>query len=328
MEKLAIAVDMMGSDKGPGMALEAVSAFHKENPEVSLFLVGRKEELGDVSSLGELVEAPDVLPMTAGALDVIRAKGSSIYKASSLVREGKCSAVVSAGGTGAFLSSAALILGKAEGVHRPALAASLPNFRTGGHTILLDCGASNENSGEELLQFALMGALYQRIVYGVRKPKVALLSNGAEEGKGSPEGKEAYRLLKENPKEEYQFIGNVEGKDVLEGPMEVLVSDGFSGNVLMKGVEGAAKAMGHLLKKAFMTNISTKVGYLLAKKGMAGLKESLDPSSIGGAMLLGVKGVAVKAHGASDPKGFLSALSLASRMAEGGMAAELARLLS
>ena len=197
--------------------------------------------------------------------------------------------------------------------------------------------SSSERQRLDSLSLALMGIIYSDSPFADvatdKKLAVKYFKLAAKEKNAyaMTETGDNYRLannLKENPKEEYEFIGNVEGKDVLEGPMEVLVTDGYSGNVLMKGVEGAAKAMGHLLKKAFMTNISTKLGYLLAKKGMAGLKESLDPSSIGGAMLLGVKGVAVKAHGASDPKGFLSALSLASRMAEGGMAAELARLLS
>ncbi len=312
---MKLVIDMMGSDLGAKMAKEGVELFLKNHQDVEIYAVGKKEELTDLKGVN-LVEAKDILPMDAGPLDVMRKKDSSMTKALFLTKELGADAVISAGGTGAFLSAATLILKKAPHVLRPALAASFPNFRKGGHVICLDIGASNENSPEEIAQFALMGAIYQRAVYSLSHVKVALLANGTEEGKGSPEGKKAFQLLKENPSSLYEFIGNVEGKDVLEGEADVIVTDGFSGNILLKSTEGAAKAMGHLLKKAFLSSFFSKIGYLFAKKGISSLKSQMDPGAIGGALLLGVNALAVKAHGASDARAFSNAITLAYLLAK------------
>ena len=314
MAKLVI--DMMGSDLGVNMAKEGVRLFLAEHPEAKLLLVGKKEELSDMKDV-EILDAQDVLPMDAGPLDVMRKKESSMTKAVFAVKERGYQGVVSAGGTGAFLSSASLILKKAPGVLRPALAACFPNFKKNSHVVVLDIGANNENSPEEMAQFALMGAIYQKVAYKVNLPKVGLLSNGAEDGKGSPEGKATFALLKKEVSPYYSFIGNVEGKDILEGEADVVVTDGFSGNILLKSTEGAAKAMGHLLKKAFLSSFSSKLGYLFAKKGISSLKSQMDPGAIGGALLLGVNSIAVKAHGASDAYAFKNAIALASSLADG-----------
>ena len=178
---------------------------------------------------------------------------------------------------------------------------------------MLDIGASNENTPEEIAQFAYMGSLYNAAVNGNKSPKVALLSNGSEEGKGSPEGKEAYALLKDDPK--INFIGNIEGNNILLGDADVVVSDGFTGNIMLKTTEGTAKGVGKILKDGFTKNIFTKMGYLFNKGILKEFKTRLNPKTVGGAMLIGVNAIAVKAHGNSDAEAFYHALDLAYKLA-------------
>jgi glycerol-3-phosphate acyltransferase PlsX len=230
--------------------------------------------------------------------------------------------VVSAGSTGAFLSASTLMLKKIPGVIRPALVVSFPNLGKGGFCSILDVGASNANTPEEMAQFAVMGSLYESIVNGVSNPSVKLLSNGSEEGKGSPEGKAAYELLKGSKKVNFQ--GNIEGNKILTGEADVIVTDGYSGNVLLKSTEGAAKAMGGLLKQAFKRNFASKIGYLLTKKGLGPMKNSLDPKKTGGSLLLGVNGVVVKAHGNSDSEAFMHAIEVAYRLATAQIVSKIA----
>lgn len=318
MSKLVI--DMMGSDLGSAMSVEAVKLFHSAHPDCELVLVGKKEELTALSGF-QIIDAPDVVKMETGALEVLRMTSSSMVKAVTAVKELHADGVVSAGSTGAFLSSATLLLKKIPGVLRPALITSTPNFKKGGYTTILDVGASNANTPEEMAQFALMGSLYETIVFGVAHPAVALLSNGSEEGKGSPEGKAAYDLLKANSK--INFIGNVEGNGILSGDADVVVTDGYSGNVFLKTTEGTAKAMGSLLKKAFKRNFFSKLGYLLTKKGLKPMKEALDPKKTGGALLIGVNGVVVKAHGNSDAEAFKNAMEVAYRLSSAQIVAKI-----
>jgi glycerol-3-phosphate acyltransferase PlsX len=312
MSKLVI--DMMGSDLGSAMSKEAVKLFHAAHPDCTLVLVGKKEELADMSGY-EIIAAPDVVKMETGALEVLRMKDSSMVKAIDAVSQLNADGVVSAGSTGAFLSAATLLLKKIPGVLRPALVTSFPNLKDGGYGTVLDVGASNANTPEEIAQFALMGTIYEEKVNHVSKPRVALLSNGSEEGKGSPEGKEAYSLLKADSR--LNFIGNLEGSGILTGQADVIVTDGYSGNVMLKTMEGTAKAMSGMLKKAFKRNFFSKIGYLLTKKGLKEMKDALDPKKTGGALLLGVNGVVVKAHGNSTPEAFKNAMEVAYRLSEG-----------
>jgi glycerol-3-phosphate acyltransferase PlsX len=313
MSKLVI--DMMGSDQGSPMSKEAVRRFQKKHPDCALVLVGKKEELADVAN-AKIIDAPETIAMEMGALEVLRKKDSSMVKAVQAVLDEGADGVVSAGSTGAFLSSATLLLKKIPGVLRPALVTVFPKLGAGesGYTTLLDVGASNANTPEELAQFAQMGTLYSQAVYGVEKPVVKLLSNGSEEGKGSPLGKAAFALLKDNPA--VAFGGNIEGNQVLLGGADVVVMDGYSGNVFLKASEGMAKGMSGLLKKAFKRNLASKVGYLLSKKGITEMADTLNPKKTGGALLIGVNGVVVKAHGNSDAEAFENAMELALRLAE------------
>ena len=321
---MKIVLDMMGSDHGSQATKEGARLFHKRHPEIDLVLVGKKDELSDMDGF-EIVEAEDVVEMDMGAIEVLRKKESSLVKAVTYCAKNGCDAVVSAGSTGAFLSASAIVLKKINGILRPALLTNFPNLKTGGQVTILDIGASIRNTPEELCQFALMGTLYAEAVNGCRSPKVRLLSNGIEEGKGSDEGKAAYKLLKED--HSVNFQGNVEASKVLTGDSDVVVTSGYDGNVLLKSTEGAAKGMSGLIKKAFMRNIFSKLGYLLSKKGFDGLKKTLDPRSTGGALLCGVRAVAVKAHGNSDGLGFSNAIEVAYRLANKGIVESLEKAM-
>ncbi len=309
-----IIVDMMGSDKGSEATKDGVRRFKKNHPDCELVLVGKLDELADMDGY-EKIEANETVGMCAGPMEVLRKKDASMVKAVRAAADPEMHAdgVISAGGTGAFLSAATLILKKIPGVKRPCLVTAFPKLTDeGGFVTILDCGSSNENTAEELQQFAYMGSLYSQSVYGIKNPVVKLVANGTEEEKGSPLVKEAHALLKDDKKVNFQ--GNVEGNQILTGSVDVAVCDGFTGNVLLKTTEGVAKEMGHEIKKAFKRNIFSKIGYLFAKKGFDEFITKMNPKKVGGALLLGVNWVAVKAHGNSDGEGFESALNVAYKL--------------
>lgn len=310
---MKIVVDAMGGDLGPSVIVEAVINFLNDHKDLEITVVGKKEELSALEGRCEIIDARDVVPMEAGALEVMRMKDSSMYKAVNLVKQGGYDAVVSCGSTGGFLSTATLVLKNVEGIHRAALISPFPTKIKGKQVVVLDIGASNENSSEELYQFGLMGKLYAENILGVKDPNVYLLSNGVEEGKGSPEGKGAYKLFKE--RNFPGFKGNIEARYVLNGEADVVVTDGYTGNIFLKGLEGIAKMMSGMIKDAFKRNLWSKLGYLHVYKGMKEMKETMDYKSTGGAMLLGINGVVVKAHGSSDAFSFYSALRVAYKLA-------------
>ena len=311
---MKIAVDAMGGDNGSSVVIEAIKQFKKDYPDDELIVFGKKEELEDLSSICRVVDAPDIVPMEAGALEVIRMKNSSMCKAISTMKEENFDAIVSMGSTGGFLSAATLILKTIPGVKRSALVTAFPTKIKGKKVVVLDVGANNENSPEELVQFAYMGKAYNEALFAIKEPKTYILSNGAEAHKGSPLVKEAHKLLLENNFP--GFMGNMEARDVLNGDADVLVADGFSGNVLLKGMEGVAKMFGGMIKSAFKENLWTKLGYLHVRKGFNNISETMDYKSTGGAMLLGINGVVVKAHGNSDAYSFKNALRVAHLMVE------------
>ena len=309
---MKIAVDAMGGDNGSKPIVEAIKEFKKENQDVEIVVFGKEEELFELSSITKIVNASEVVPMEAGALEVLRMKNSSMCKAISTMKEENYDAVVSCGSTGGFLSAATLILKTIPGVKRSALVTAFPTKIKGKKVVVLDVGASNDNSAEELRQFAYMGKAYNEALFNTKEPKTYLLSNGSEEHKGSPLVKETHKLLKE---ESFPgFMGNMEARDVLNGDADILVADGFSGNVLLKGMEGVAKMMSSMIKNNFKKNLWTKLGYLHVRKGFKDMSETMDYKSTGGAMLLGINGVVVKAHGNSDAYSFYSALKVAKLM--------------
>jgi len=311
---MKIAIDAMGGDNGSKPIIEAIKEFLKDNKDVEIIVFGKEEELQELAPICRIVNAPDVVPMEAGALEVLRMKNSSMCKAVSTMKEEGFDAVVSAGSTGGFLSAATLILKAVPGVKRSCLVTCFPTKIKGKKIVVLDVGANNENSAEELLQFAHMGKAYNQALFDTKEPKTYLLSNGAEEHKGSPLVKEAHKLFKEAQFEGFQ--GNMEARDVLNGDADILVTDGFSGNVLLKGMEGMAKMMSSMIKSNFKKNLWTKLGYLHVRKGFKEMSETMDYKSTGGAMLLGINGVVVKAHGNSDAYSFRSALKVAKQMVD------------
>lgn len=311
---LKIVVDTMGGDAGSSICVDAILDFLKENPNCEVIAVGKKEELSRLEGVCRIIDASDVVPMEAGALEVMRMKNSSMMVAIKLLKEEHLDGVVSCGSTGGFLSASTITLKMIPGVKRAALISPFPTKIKGKKVVILDIGANNENSPEELVQFAHMGYHYVRGVYGVSEPKTYLLSNGSESSKGAPEVKETHKLLKESNFPGFQ--GNIEARYVLSGEADVVVTDGFTGNIYLKGVEGVASMMSNMIKSAFKRNLWSKLGYLHVAKGMKEMSETMDYKSTGGAMLLGVNGVVVKAHGNSNAYSFKCAMNIVKKMAE------------
>lgn len=302
-----LVIDMMGGDNGLAATIDGVKLFKAAHDDVEIVAVGDYKSLEPIRDIAKLIHSETVLPMECGVMQAMRQKDSSVYRAVSAVNEEKADGVVSAGSTGAFLSLATLINKKIEGVERPALISPFPTKVFGKQVVLLDIGASSENSPEDLKQFAVMGQAYYRAVFGKENPNTYLISNGTEEGKGTELCKKTYALLKDDP----NFKGYIEGRHVLDGEADVVVFDGFTGNVFLKTTEGVAKLMGGMMKDAFKHSLGSKIGYLFARKGFKPMLQTWDYKKIGGALLVGVNTVAVKAHGNSDPESFAASLEVA-----------------
>lgn len=301
-------IDMMGGDNGVKATISGTKEFLKKHNDVELFLIGDLNELSEFKDYPNihLVESKTVLKMDVDPMTALKEKDSSLMVAVNTYLNEKCDCLISAGSTGALLSAAVFKIKRIEGITRPCLITSFPTIKKGKKFVVCDLGANNANTKEELVQFAIMGSIYYSILYKENNPKVALLSNGTEEEKGSPLCKETYPLLKDS--KSINFVGNIEARDPLYGDIDVLVSDGFTGNVFLKSVEGTAKIMSQMIKDAFKRNIFSMIGYLFSKKGILEMKEKMDYKNVGGALLMGVNGVVIKAHGSSDTKSFLSAL--------------------
>jgi glycerol-3-phosphate acyltransferase PlsX len=313
-----IAVDAMGGDHAPRPEVEG-SILAARQLGVKILLVGQpaelRKELAKHSVKGlsiEIVAASDVITMTDSPTVAFRKKkDSSAHVAARLVREGQADGMVSAGNTGAIMTVARFVLGILPSVQRPALVAQLPNSK-GGVTTLLDVGANVDSKVAHLVQFAVMGEIYYRLIFGVRRPKVALLSIGEEEIKGNELTAEVLPRLKELP---LNFVGNVEGRELFSGNVNVIVCDGFTGNVALKVSEGAAQQIGFLLKKALQSTIASKVGYVLSRNAYKEFRKSIDYSEFGGAPLLGVRGITVIGHGGSNANAVKNAVRVAAEMA-------------
>lgn len=320
---LKIAVDAMGGDYAPASevqgALEASRDF-----DIRVKLVGRAEEIeaelkkhrtGKGAEGIEVVDAREVIRMDDPvATTVRRKKDSSIRVAANLVKDGEAQALVSAGSTGAVMMTAKLTLGTVPGVDRPALAA-VPTI-TGRGTVILDVGANAECKAMHLYQFAVMGSLYAQAILKIDKPRVGLLSIGEEEIKGNDLTKEAFKLLKQS---NLNFIGNVEGRDMYTGQADVIVCDGFTGNVALKVSEGVIETMMKLLKTELNVSLQTKAGALLTRPAFQRFKQRLDYAEYGGAPLIGVKGITVICHGRSSARAIKNAIGVARNYCLAGM---------
>lgn len=313
-----IVIDAMGSDSAPGPELDgAILAVRERLAEV--VLVGPQDVLRrELARRGartldfEIVHATQVVTMEDAAAKAFRhKKDSTIRVAARLVRDGKADGLVSAGNTGAVMATAKITLGVLEGVDRPALAAVMPNLK-GTATIVLDVGANADCTAENLEQFAVMGEIYYRAIFGVPRPRVGLLSNGEEAHKGNELVRQTHQRLKQLP---LNFIGNVEGRDVINGKVDVMVADGFTGNVVLKASEGVAIVLAGMLKEALASTVTAKLGSVLALRALRRFKKRVDYSEYGGAPLLGVRGVCIITHGGSNANGIKNAIRVASEFA-------------
>jgi len=312
MAMCRIALDAMGGDHAPDEIVKGAVLAAAEYPTVEILLVGREEVLreklgGSVPARIEIVDAREVVDMTDNALAPLRRKrNSSIRVCANLVAEGKAAAMVSAGHTGAAMTSAYKVIGTIDGVSRPALAAVVPS--TKGHTVLLDVGANVDSKPAYLREFAVMGHFYAQMLFGVEAPRVGLLSIGEEEGKGNELTKETFRVLKEAG---LNFMGNAEGRDIYNGNADVIVCDGFIGNVVLKASESLAEMMRNLIREEITSTFTRKIGALLAKGAFDGVKKRTDYAEYGGAPLLGVKGGCIISHGRSNAKAVKNAIRVA-----------------
>lgn len=311
---IKLVIDMMGGDNGSKPTVEAVKQFINDIKDVEIIAVGNENELSELDGTERvsIIVSQTVVPMECSVMQAMRAKDSSVYKAVNAVNELGANAVVSAGSTGAFLSLTTLIIKRIEGVERPALITPFPTKIANKYVVLLDVGASAENSASDLLNFAKMGQAYYKAIFGKDNPSTYLICNGTEEGKGNSLSKEAYALLKDTE----NFKGYIEGRDVLSGDADVVVFDGFTGNVFLKTAEGVAKMMSGMIKEAFTCSLKSKIGYLFAKKGFNNIKKTMDYKKVGGAFLVGVNTVAVKAHGNSNATSFYSSMKIAYTLAK------------
>ena len=334
---MRIILDAMGGDHAPeAPVMGAIQAAKDFGAQITL--VGRGQEILDTLKNNGITNLPDGVQV-ANADDVVdmhddpaeavrKKKNSSMMVGLRMLSEGEGDAFISAGSTGALLSGATLIVKRVKGVRRAAMGPAMPN-KAGGKTVILDCGANAECTPEFLLQFGLIGSLYAKKYLGVENPRVGLLNIGTEDTKGTPLQKEAYGLLKNAADQGLiNFTGNVEARDVPLGAVDVVVCDGFAGNVLLKSIEGTASFMGSLVSRMFKKNIITKIGALCCNSGIKSLKKMLDYREIGGTPFLGIKKAVIKAHGSSDALAFRNAVKQAMDAANSDISQELEQYLA
>lgn len=310
MSRIVVAVDVMGGDNAPAVEVEgAVAAARRWS--IPLILVGRSERVAeelqkhDTRGLDIVIQhASDVVGMHDAASDAIRKKrDSSIRVAYDLVKEGRAHAVVSAGNSGATMAAGMFVLKRIEGIDRPAIATIFPNIND--QTLVLDAGGNVDCKPQHLAQFALMGEVYARHILHKPRPRVGLLSNGEEECKGNDLTRETHQLLQNSP---FNYVGYVEGRDIFKGTVDVVVCDGFVGNVVLKVSEGLAEAIMTLLRREISSRPLAKLGYLLARPAFKSFRKRVDYAEYGGAPLLGIEGTGMICHGGSNAKAIMNAI--------------------
>ena len=325
---IKIAIDAMGGDFGPEPIIEGVVMALEEQQFLPI-LVGDKEEILSLlpqyyANKVEIVESSDVIDMADQATNALKRKDSSIYKAVELVRNKEADAVVSAGHSGATMTLATLRIGRLPHISKPALATLMPSLGK-NKTLVLDVGAVTDCTPQNLYEFGAMGEAYVEKTLNVKNPRVGLLSNGSEETKGNALTKEAFKLL-QNLR---GFVGNVEGKDIFNGNVDVVVCDGFTGNILLKTSEGVVTTVFALMKQYIRKSLPAKIGALMMrKKVFVNMKKEVDKDEYGGAPLLGVNGCAIISHGASNAKAIKNAIFQAIKYTESGVNNEIEALLT
>ncbi len=329
---LKIILDAMGGDNAPYATVAGAVQALKDDKQLYLILTGRQSEIQaeldkysyDKTRL-EIVDCPDVIDMNDIPTEAIKRKQSSLIAAYwMLKKEDDICALVTAGSTGATIVGGQLILGRIRGIKRPALCPAIPNSR-GGVTLLLDCGANAECKPVMLCQFALLGSAYASAAFGIKNPKVGLLNNGTEEHKGDALRQETYKYL--SKMNGVNFIGNIEGRDIMLGECDVAVADGFSGNIALKSMEGCGKLVLSVMKKQFTSSLSSKIGYLFARKSIKGMRGQLDFDKYGGALLLGLKKPVIKSHGSSKPGSIANSIANAASIYRGRLVPAVEELL-
>ena len=323
---MRIIADVMGSDKGARELVKGACDALREYDGIELTLVGDSAEIKAALAENkvsedkvEIVHTDVVIEMCDNPLCVNRAKAdSSMSIGLKMLKEGKGDAFVSAGNTGALFTGATLIVRKIKGVNRPAISTVLPMTPP---VLLLDSGANIVVTPDQLLQFAVMGGEYMKKLYGVENPRVGLLNNGSEETKGTELELETHKLFKESS--EINFVGNIEGNRLPQNACDVLVTDGFTGNILLKTMEGMGKLMKSTLTSLFKKNVGTMIAYLFVRKNLDSVKKNFDSSEHGGAPILGVTAPVIKAHGSSNAKAYKNAIRQAAAYAKTGMIEEL-----
>ncbi|HSQ35209.1 MAG TPA: phosphate acyltransferase PlsX [Candidatus Binatia bacterium] len=317
METVKIAVDAMGGDHAPAVVVEGVVDYIRENPRddgYKIVLVGKEKEINKELKKYknfrldriEIVDALEEISMKEHFLTYWRKREeTSIKKAIDLVQNDKAKAMVSAGNTGAVMALAKTVLGSIKNIDRPALAIMIPTLK--GNSLLVDVGANTDSKPHNLIQFALMGKVYLENIFGVKNPRIGLMNIGEEEVKGNELTKTTFNLLKQL---DINFIGNVEGRDVYLGEADLIVTDGFTGNVALKVSEGVVDVMLSMLKREIMSNIFSKIGFFFLKRSLKRIKKKLDYAEYGGALLLGVNGIVIIGHGGSNAKAIKNAVYL------------------
>lgn len=324
---MKIIIDAMGGDNAPQAPISAGTKAAKELG-VEIVFVGKTDLIENELKKYDypkdkvtIVHAETYISNHEEPAKAVRSKkDSSIVVAATLLKKGQGDALLSMGNTGALLAAGLLIVGRIKGVLRPALAALLPSAK--GPKMLIDAGANTNCKAENLVQFAVMGSIYMRDVMDIKSPVVGLMSNGEEEEKGDELTKETYPLLKKAP---INFIGNIEGRDVMEGTADVITCDGFVGNVILKTVEGMGSVVGREVKQIFTSGILSKLGALFVMNGINSFKKRMDYREYGGAPLLGTKKPVIKGHGSSDSKAVFSAIKQAKKFVETGIIEEIVR---
>ncbi|MDE4086350.1 phosphate acyltransferase PlsX [Planococcus maritimus] len=320
---MKIAIDAMGGDNAPKEIIEGVKQALDAFSDVEILLYGQQDKIDEyikpqdrltIIHCTEVIESEDD-PVRS----VRRKKDASMVRMAEAVKEGSADAAVSAGNTGALMSAGLFIVGRIDGVDRPALAPTLPTMDGKGF-LMLDLGANADAKPEHLVQYAIMGSIYAEKVRGIQNPTVGLLNIGTEEKKGNELTKAAFPLLKEAP---VNFIGNVESRDLLNGAADVVVTDGFTGNMVLKTIEGTAMNVFAMIKDVFMASTKTKIAAMLVKNDLSALKGMLDYSEYGGAGLFGLKAPVIKAHGSSNGTAFYNAIRQARTMVEHDVAGKI-----
>jgi len=324
-QRVTVAADAVGGDKGSQVVLEGIKAALAHDRALEVLLTGPLSATANFAATHErctAIETTEIIEMDEHPVSAVRnKKDSSIVVGCRLVREGRAQAFFSAGSTGACMAAATLVMGRAKGVSRPAIATVIPTQAT--PVVLLDAGANADCKAEYLVNFAVMGSAYARIVLGIAEPKVALLNIGEEPSKGSALTVEAHRIMSSSVP---GFIGNIEGRDFLSGKADVIVTDGFTGNVVLKLLEGVSKSLLSQVKDAMTGNIISIAAATVLKPSLMQLKRRLDPDTYGGAPLLGVKGTCIIGHGSSGPLAVASAMRVAAQAVRGGLTEEIVRM--